>query len=356
MQEDESMPLGKPGRHKRLVLPGLFLVAVLVLAWAAYWWFHGRYFQSTDDAYVGGNVTVISPRVSGYVSKVVVKDNAYVHAGDPLVELDPADFEARRSAASARVQAAKAVLARLQAQTLLAQAEITRAEAEKQARRATLTFTEHDAVRYARLARRSAGTVQAAEQARSNRAQADAKFRAATSALQARRRQLAVIGAQITEARAALLQAQAELREALLDVSYTVIRAPADGYVGDRSARVGTFVRAGTQLMSLVPARGLWIDANFKEDQLAYMRHGQTVDVVADVDPDERITGHVTSLSPASGSVFSLIPAQNATGNFTKIVQRVPVRIALDGRYASVGVLRPGLSVTVTVDTQTRGR
>lgn len=356
MQEHESMPPRKPGRHKRLAVPGLVLVAVLVLAWAAYWWFHGRYFQSTDDAYVGGNITVISSRVSGYVSKVVVRDNAYVHAGDPLVELDPADFEARRNAASARVQAAKAVLARLQAQTQLAQAKIAQARAEKLARLATLTFTEHDAVRYTRLARSSAGTVQAEQQARSSHARAEAQFRAAISALQARQRQLAVIGAQITEARAALLQAQAELHAASLDVSYTVIRAPIDGYVGDRSAHVGTFVHAGAQLMSLVPARGLWVDANFKEDQLARMRDGQAVDIVADVDPDEKITGHVASLSPASGSVFSLIPAQNATGNFTKIVQRVPVRIALDGKYASVGVLRPGLSVTVTVDTQARRR
>jgi len=356
MQEHVSAPAAKPRRRKRFVVPGLMLVAALVLAWIGYWWLHGRYFQSTDDAYVGGNVTVISPRVSGYVSKICVKDNVYVHAGDALVELDPADFAARRRAADAKVDAAKAALGRLDAQVQLTHADIAEATAEQQASRATLTFAEQDAARYAQLASSSAGTMQAAQQAHSRHAQAEAKFRAAASGLLARQRQLAVVEAQIAEARATLSQARAEAHEAALDASYTVIRAPIDGYVGDRSAHVGTFVGAGSQLMSLVPSRGLWVDANFKEDQLARMRRGQAVSIVADVDPGKKISGHVVSLSPASGSVFSLIPAQNATGNFTKIVQRVPVRIALDGRFADVGVLRPGLSVTATVDTQARVR
>ncbi|MEW9572266.1 HlyD family efflux transporter periplasmic adaptor subunit [Rhodanobacter sp. Si-c] len=356
MQEHVSAPSAKPRRRKRFVVPGLMLVAALMLAWIGYWWFHGRYFQSTDDAYVGGNVTVISPRVSGYVSKICVKDNAYVHAGDALVELDPADFAARRRAADAKVDAAKAALERLDAQVQLTHADIAEATAEQQASQATLTFAAQDAARYAQLASSSAGTVQAAQQARSRHAQAEAQFHAAASALLARQRQLAVVEAQVVEARAILSQARAEAHEAALDAGYTVIRAPIDGYVGDRSAHVGTFVGAGTQLMSLVPARGLWVDANFKEDQLARMRRGQAVSIVADVDSGEKISGHVVSLSPASGSVFSLIPAQNATGNFTKIVQRVPVRIALDGRFADVGVLRPGLSVTATVDTQVQER
>ncbi|MEW9623380.1 HlyD family secretion protein [Rhodanobacter geophilus] len=352
MPEHASVPSGNPVKHKRFVVAGLVLAAMLALAWVGCWWLHGRYFQSTDDAYVGGNVTVISPRVSGYVSKIRVKDNAYVHAGDPLVELDPAGYDARRRAAGARVEAAKATLVRLNAQVQLARSDIAEATAEQQARRAALIFAGQDAARYARLASSTAGTVQAAQQARSHHAQAEAEYAAAASLLQARQRQLAVVKAQIVEAGAALSQAQAEENEAELDAGYTVIRAPADGYVGDRSAHVGTFVSAGTQLMSLVPAQGLWVDANFKEDQLARMRRGQAVDIVADVEPGRKITGHVVSLSPASGSVFSLIPAQNATGNFTKIVQRVPVRIALDGKFSLVGLLRPGLSVTATVDTQ----
>ena len=333
-------------------MPVLIVAVMLALAWFGNWWFHGRYFQSTDDAYVGGNVAVISPRVPGYVSKVCVTDNAHVHAGDPLVVLDPADYDARRRAAAARVQAANAALARLDAQIQLTRAEIAEARAERQASQAVLIFAGQNAARYAHLASTAAGTVQAAQQAISRRVQAQAQYQAATSALLARRRQLTVIAAQIAEAHASLAQAQAEAAVADLDATYTVIRAPVDGYVGDRSAHVGTFVTAGAELMSLVPARGLWVDANFKEDQLARMRPGQPVNIVADVEPGRKITGRVVSLSPASGSVFSLIPAQNATGNFTKIVQRVPVRIALDGAFAAVGLLRPGLSVTATVDTQ----
>lgn len=356
MQENASAPSAKSAQRKRLVMPGLILVVSLVLVWVGYWWSHERYFQSTDDAYVGGNVTVISPRVSGYISKICVKDNAYVHTGDALVELDSAGFDARRRAADAKVEAAKAALGRLDAQVQLAEADIAEATAGQQARQAELTFAAQDAARYEQLASSSAGTMQAAQQARSRHAQAEAQLRAAASALQARQRQLAVVRAQVVEDRATLSQARAEAYEAELDASYTVIRAPVDGYIGDRSAHVGTFVDAGTQLMSLVPARGLWVDANFKEDQLARMRLGQAVTIVADVDPDEKIGGYVLSLAPASGSVFSLIPAQNATGNFTKIVQRVPVRIALNGRFAGVGVLRPGLSVTATVDTRTQAR
>jgi len=339
-------------RHRLLAVSVAVIAVVLILGWAGYWWFHARYFQSTDDAYVGGNVTVISPRISGYVSKICVKDNAFVHAGDPLVILDPADYDARRRAADAHVEATKATLARLNAQTQLTEADIAEAKAERSASQAVLTFASQNAARYKTLASTSAGTVQAAQQAHSHRAQAQAQFQAAASVLLSRKRQLTVIAAQLVEARAALAQAEAQATVASLDASYTVIRAPVDGYVGDRSGHVGTFVGAGTELMSLVPARGLWVDANFKEDQLARMHPGQRVDVVADVEPGAKITGHVASLSPASGSVFSLIPAQNATGNFTKIVQRVPVRVALDGPFASVGLLRPGLSVTATVDTR----
>ncbi|MDE2349585.1 MAG: HlyD family secretion protein [Gammaproteobacteria bacterium] len=352
VQDQATEPLGRSGKHQGRVVIGLAFAVLLAFAWGGYWWFYGRHFQSTDDAYVGGNVTVISPRVSGYVSKVCVKDNAYVHAGDPLVELDPADYDARRRAADAQVGAARAALVRLDAQIRLVRADIAKASAEQAASRAALIFARQNAIRYARLARDAAGTVQAAQEARSRHVQAQAQYQAAASALLARRRELQVTDARIVEARAALTRARADATVAELDASYTVIRAPVDGYIGDRSAHVGTFVSAGTGLMSLVPARGLWVDANFKEDQLARMHRGQPVEIVADVAPDRRITGHVVSLAPASGSVFSLIPAQNATGNFTKIVQRVPVRIALDERFALVGLLRPGLSVTATVDTR----
>lgn len=347
-----------PGSSRRRLLLwiGLALVILAVLASTAYWWLSGRFYEGTDDAYVGGNVTVISPRVSGYIAKLCVQDNAYVHAGEPLIKLDPADFDARRTAAKARIDAAQATIGRLQAQYALAQATIAQAQAEQKAKRAALSFAEQDAQRFSRLAVTQAGTLQAAQSATAQRKQADAQYQAATAAFKASQRQLAVIQAQTREATAEMHQAEAQWHEASLDVGYTVIRAPVDGYVGNRSANVGTFVAAGSQLMSLVPVSGLWVDANFKEDQLGRMRVGQATRIVADVNTGLKITGHVASLSPATGAVFSVIPAQNATGNFTKIVQRVPVRIALDGPFADVGALRPGLSVTVTVDTHRLGR
>lgn len=356
MQEPEPISSGGSRRRKHFALLALVVAAVLLAIWAGYWWSYGRYFENTDDAYVGGDVTVISPRVSGYVAKICVKDNAYVHAGESLAELDPADYNAKRNAADAKVGAASAALTRLNAQVQLTQATIDEAKAKQQASLATLNFARQNAARYSQLSSTQAGTVQDAQQSQADRAQAEAQYKATTSVLVARQSQLAVIQAQIVEARSALTVAQAEATLAKLDTSYTVIRAPIDGYVGNRSAHVGTFVVAGTELMSLVPAHDLWIDANFKEDQVGRMHRGQPVDVVADVESGEKITGHVVSLAPASGSVFSLIPAQNATGNFTKIVQRVPVRIALDGKFASFGLLRPGLSVTATVDTRGKER
>jgi membrane fusion protein (multidrug efflux system) len=343
-------------RRRPLLWAGLLLAILAVLASTAYWWLSGRFYESTDDAYVGGNVTVISPRVSGYIAKLYVRDNAYVHAGEPLVALDPADFDARRAAARAHIEAAQAAIVRLQAQYALAQATVTQTQAEQQVKQAALSFAEQDAQRFSHLAATQAGTLQDAQSSAARRKQAEAQYRAATAAFTASQRQLVVIQAQTREATAERMQAEAQWHEASLDVGYTVIRAPVDGYVGNRSANVGTFVAAGSQLMSLVPANGLWVDANFKEDQLGQMHVGQSVRMVADVNTGLRITGHVASLSPATGAVFSVIPAQNATGNFTRIVQRVPVRIALDGAFADVGALRPGLSVTATVDTHPSGQ
>jgi membrane fusion protein (multidrug efflux system) len=174
----------------------------------------------------------------------------------------------------------------------------------------------------------------------------------ANAALTAAQAQLAVIATQKAEAQAAFLGARADQTLAAQNLSYTTIRAPFDGVVGNRSAHLGGYASAGAQLISIIPAAGLWVDANFKEDQLAGIKPGEPVSIVADIDPDQKITGHVQALAPASGAVFSILPAENATGNFTKIVQRVPVRITLDGQNAALGLLRPGLSVTASVNTK----
>ncbi|MBI0330326.1 HlyD family secretion protein [Burkholderia plantarii] len=348
---------GRDAPARRRLIPFVVLtIAVLGAAgYGLYWWLSGRFYESTDDAYVGGNVTVISPRVSGYVARVLVADNALVHAGQPLVELDPADFTARFDAAQAEVDAAKAALVRLAAQHELIGAQIAQAQAQADVDRAAQQFADRDAQRYENLAESHSGTQQDSQRARTALEQASARVRASQAAVVAQQRQLAVIDAQKDEASARVEQAEASLRNAKLDTGYTTLYAPVDGYVGNRSAHPGTFVAAGTQLMSLVPARGLWIDANFKEDQIRHMRPGQDVEIEADVDSGLAIRGHVESLAPATGSVFSVIPAQNATGNFTKIVQRVPVRIALDPAVSTVGALRAGLSVTATVDTRPAG-
>lgn len=345
-----------PKGYRPSILWAVAGIVVLASVWPTYWWLHGRFYQSTDDAYVRGNVTRIAPRVSGYITRVCVRDNSYVHAGDPLVKLDPAYLNAHLSETRARVEAAQAAVDRLQAQYSLFQADIAQAGAELRVRQAAWTYAKQQANRYKQLARTQAGSVQSSEAAVSQQAQSKARFRASEATLEAHRRQLTVVKAQLREAKAALFEAQAKSAMAMLDVSYTIIRAPVDGYVGNRSANVGTFVSAGTQLMSLVPARGLWVEANFKEDQVAHMSRGQPVSITADVNSNLRIMGHVDSLSPATGAVFSIIPAQNATGNFTKIVQRVPVRIVLDGPFDRVGILRPGLSVTAIVNTRTRGQ
>ena len=346
--EAAAAPLGR----RRLLLLAGCAVALIAVGWGVHWWRVGRFLQSTDDAYVGGDVTVISPRVSGYVTRVLVPDNAWVHAGQPLLELDPADLRARLDAAQAAGDSARATVARLVAQVDLVQTQIVEVTAQAQISDAAARFALSEAARYARLADSHSGTRQEAQRAQTESEQARARLRAANATVMAERRQLAVAQAQLLEARASANQADALLRSARLEVGYTTLYAPVDGYVGNRSAHPGTYVAAGTQLMSLVPAQGLWVDANFKEDQLARLRPGQPVTLEADVDRRLKVTGRVQSLAPATGAVFSIIPAENATGNFTRIVQRVPVRIALDPKSATLGVLRAGLSVTATVDTR----
>jgi len=343
--------LTRPPRRVVLALVGL--VALGAVGWYGWdWWRTGRFIATTDDAYVGGNVTTLSARVPGFVARILVADNQLVHAGQTVIALDPADYAARLARAQAIVRNRDAALATLAARLAMQRTVIRQAAATLAARDAAAAFATEDAARYRTLARTAAGTVQAAQRALAENRQADAVVRAASAALEAARRQLVVLTAEATEAHAALAQAQADLVTARLDLGYTRIVAPVTGYVGDRAAEVGAYVTAGTALLSIVPARGLWVDANFKEDELAAMHPGQPARVVADIAPGRPYTGRVLSLAPATGAVFSVIPPQNATGNFTKIVQRVPVRIALTGPADRLALLRAGLSTTVSVDTK----
>ena len=228
---------------------------------------------------------------------------------------------------------------------------INQAKAQLDAADAETQRASDDHTRYQNLVRTQAVSVESAQRVDATWKTARADHARAEAGLLGARRQLDVIESQRGQARAALQQAQAERDQAQLNIGYTELRAPVDGYVGNRRARLGAYAAAGSQLISVVPAQGLWIDANFKEDQLARMQVGQSVSVRADILPGREFHGHIESLAPATGAQFSVLPAENATGNFTKIVQRVPVRIRLDGTDARFGALRPGLSVVAKIDT-----
>jgi membrane fusion protein (multidrug efflux system) len=336
---------------KRLAFAGLTLLIGLGAAWYGYdWWTVGRFFESTDDAYVGGDITVIAPKVAGFITEVAVTDNQAVHAGDLLVKLDDRDYRAALAKAVASVAAEQATLANLDATRRLQEAMIAQAEAEVAAADAEVDRSGFDVVRYRQLASSEFASAQRLQQADADHKKGIAAAAKTRAAVEAAQRQLDVIDTQKQEAEAALAEAIAERDLAQLNLGYTELRAPIDGTIGNRSARAGAFATVGAQLMSVVPAQGLWVDANFKENQLAHMQPGMPASIEADVLPGRVFSGHVASLAPATGAQFSVLPPENATGNFTKIVQRVPVRILLEGDAAMLGLLRPGLSVTAEVD------
>ena len=336
---------------RRLLVAGAALLIAAGVAWYGHqWWTVGRFTESTDDAYVGGDITVIAPKVSGFIAALAVTDNQVVHAGDLLLRLDDRDYRAALDRAEAGVAAQQAKLLSNTAGHRLQVAVIAQARAALDATAAQTAVTRFDADRYRSLARDQFGSVQRFQQADADSKKAVAADAQAHAAVEAAERQLDVIDAARVEVAAALAASTAEREAARLNLSYTELRAPIDGTVGNRSAQLSAYVTPGTQLLCLVPATGLWVDANFKESQLAHIKPGMAVSVMADVLPGEVFHGHVGSMAPATGAVFSVLPAENATGNFTKIVQRVPVRVLLDGDASRLGSLRPGLSVTASID------
>ncbi|MBV9532961.1 MAG: HlyD family secretion protein [Bradyrhizobium sp.] len=338
---------------KRLALLGLVCVSALAASgYGYYWWTVDRFFQSTDDAYVGGDATPISPHISGFISEIAVTDNERVRAGQSLVRLDDRDVRAAADHAEAALAQRTAGLASLRAKYDLQQSAIQQASADLDAKTAQANFAQVDAERYRTLALSNYGSRQNAERTSALDQQARAAVTSAQATLTAAKQQLGVLDADIAESTAAVAQARADLEIARLNLSYTEIRSPIDGYVGNRAAQVGAYVSQGAYLLTIVPAHGLWVDANFKEDQLARMKPGQPVRIVADTFPGHVFHGKLLSLAPATGAVFSVIPPENATGNFTKIVQRVPVRIALNEDDAATLTMRPGLSTIATIDTR----
>ncbi len=351
-QVDEVKP---PRRRivKRAAI-GLGLLAATALAsdFGYDYWTSGRFMVATDDAYVQADYTTVAPKVSGYIGDVLVRDNQPVKAGQVLAQIDDRDFRAAQAQAKAGVDAAEAAIRNIDAELALQQSVIEEAKAQIAASQASLKFNRTDVVRYSELAKSGYASEQRAQQSETARSQSGADVQRDQAAFMAAQKKVAVLETQRVQAVADRDRAQAVLRQADLNLSYTMIVAPVDGTVGARSLRVGEYVAAGTQLMAVVPLDAAYIVANFKETQLTRVRDGQPVTVKVDSFPGVRITGHVDSLSPASGLEFSLLPPDNATGNFTKIVQRIPVKIVLDdARLANL--LRAGMSVEPTVNTKT---
>ena len=335
----------------RRLLP---LVALLILAGGAlggtWYWQVGRFLQSTDNAYVGGDIAVLSARIEGDVARILVGDNQPVEAGQPLIELDPRDWRARRDQAAAALAEAEANIGTLAAQRAQAVAQAAAAEAQVAQAEADRVFAVTDAGRAGSLASSGFGTREAVDRTTAARHKAEATVAVAQANLLSSRGAIPVLDAQAKSASARRDSARAMLALAESNLGYTVIRAPFAGIAGNRAAQPGQHVRAGGNLIAVSPPAGqLYVTANFKETQLRHLRQGQPV--ALSVDAGGVLHGTVQSLAPATGAQFSLLPPENATGNFTKIVQRVPVRIAVDPGQP-VGNLRPGLSVEAEVDTR----
>ncbi len=333
-----------------------FLAFAAWLVWytAGHWdrWTGEARYEGTDDAFVAGDVTPLSARVSGNIVEMPVNDFERVRKDQLLAVIDPSDYEARLELAEANLAAAQATLANLANQRTVQQSLVRQAQA-------TIDATQADVLRYALEDKRQhdllltglAGTPQAVEQADDNIKRARASRDLNDAQLDQQRAALAAIDVQEKQLRAQIRAAEAQVALAADDLRYTRIISPAGGIVGQRQVRLGQFVNIGTQVIAVVPLPNIWVTANFKETQMTNMRAGQSARVTVDAFPDLKLTGRVESWSPGTGSTFALLPPDNATGNFTKVVQRVPVKIVLD-KDASLGSLvRPGMSVEATVDT-----
>jgi membrane fusion protein (multidrug efflux system) len=342
----------RTGGRKRWLL-ALLLVALLAAAWwLAQWWTTGRFIENTNDAYLRADNMTVAPKVSGYVVQVLVGDNQAVDAGQPLLQLDDRQYRAALDQALASVDARRADIARAEADVLQQRSGIAQAQAQRQGARASLDYASAEVQRYAPLALSGADTAERLAQLRNARAQAGATLAADAAAVQVAQRQVAASRAQIQQARAQLEAAEASARQARLDLQDTVVRSALAGRIGDRTVRVGQYVQPGTRTMTVVPVNDVYLVANFKETQVGAMRSGQSATIHVDALPGAPLHGVVESFAPGTGAQFALLPPENATGNFTKIVQRVPVRIRIDADAATRERLLPGLSVTVDVDTR----
>lgn len=339
---------------KRLILAGLIvLLGASALGYGYHWWTVGRFIVSTDDAYVQADIAAIAPKVTGYIENIPVAANQSVKAGDVIFQLDSGDYQIALDEAEAKLTTQQHTLLRMKAQTEAAQAILMQANADQQASQAILTNAQSTIERVQKLhdtrfiSQSELDNAQSSlDQARAKRANSDAQIASAKANID-------VLNAQYNEAESITRSLELARDKAARDLSFTTIRAPFDGVIGNLSGKKGDLVSAGQRIAALVPTGELYIDANFKETQLNQIKTGETAHIYIDAINGERFDGKVVSIAPASGAVFSLLPPENATGNFTKIVQRVPVRITIPQEALASGKIRAGLSVLVDIDTRT---
>ena len=352
---ESPVETASPQKKRRIRLILIIVAAVAIIGgvfWYARYKSVGQYMQSTNDAFIQADAVTVAPKVSGYVDKVFVGENQAVQAGQPLLQIDTRDYRAQTAQIEAQIGVARANAEGVQAQIKEQQAAIDRAEADLRAAQSDAAFAQAEVARYTPLAASGAESRERLSQLQNQARQANAKVAAANAALAASRRRIGTLNAQVQQARSQGQAARAQLDAAEVNLGSTTIRAAIAGRVGNKTVRVGQFVQAGTRTMSIVPVSQLYIEANFKETQLGLMRPGQPVKIEVDALEGVEIKGHVESVAPGTGAQFSLLPPQNATGNFTKIVQRIPVRIAVDADPQTRSLLVPGMSVEVVVDTR----
>ena len=339
-------------RRRLLVGAGVLFLLLGLGIWLVNYLLVGQYFISTDDAYLAADSSLIAAKVPGYVTDVAVLEGQSVTTGQLLARIDPRDYQNAVKGAQAGVESAAATIANDEALLRLQAAKIAAAQAAIAGDEAKLAFAEQNQRRYAALSARGASPVQTTDQAQTDVQTARATLAADQAGLQAAQRQVDVLKAALQGANAAAAQAQAQLAQAQLDLQHTAIRAPFGGIVGNKSVAVGDYLQPGTQIMAIVPLDQVYVIANYKETQITRVLPGQSVRIHVDGFPNLKVRGRVDSIYPASGQEFALLPPDNATGNFTKIVQRVPVKIVIDLTKDEIGKLRPGMSVETDIDTR----
>jgi membrane fusion protein (multidrug efflux system) len=344
----------KPRRTGTLLKASIAALLLATVATGGYlYWDNARRYETTDDAFIASRQFSIAPKVPGYLIAVPVTDNQHVVAGQVIARIDDRDYRTALAQAEAQVAAAQTAITNIDAQIEVQKAQVTQTQAQVEQNKATLAFDEIQAKRYDMLARQNAIALQTAQQNDTALLQQQASLDTAKAGVTAAQKQITALAAQRGTAQANLANAIAQRDQAKLNLSYTVIVAAQAGRVTSLSAAVGQYVQAGTAISSFVPQQETWVNANFKEIQLDRMRPGDTVRLRVDAYPERALRGHIASVQAGSGTAFSLLPAENATGNYVKIVQRVPVKITIDDLPKDV-TLGPGMSVSPVVRIDSR--